>query len=218
MSALDRDGPACEGAGGSKAVASSLLMRAFGRPRGLLGWLGGRLMARTNRGANRWVVDLLGVGAGTRVLEVGYGPGAGVAEALARRSAFVGGVDPSKVMLNQARARNAAALAEGRLDLRLASADSLPFDDASFDVAFAVNSVQVWPDPVAGLKEVRRCLRPGGRVALAFTSYAGALPRGPSALLEEAGFEGGRLLERDRVRCITARHPPDAGPRQGDAE
>jgi SAM-dependent methyltransferase len=213
MPALDRNGPASEGARNSGAVASTLLLHAFGRPRGLLGWLGGRVMARTNRDANRWVVDLLGIETGMRVLEVGCGPGAGLAEALARGAAFVCGVDPSEVMLNQARARNAPALAEGRLAIRLASADSLPFDDASFDVAFAVNSAQVWPDPVAGLKEVRRCLRPGGRVALAFTSYAGPLPRGAGALLEEAGFEDSRLLERDKVRCTTARRPPDASSR-----
>lgn len=212
MAALERNGPASERARNSGSVASTLLLRAFGRPRGLLGWLGGRVMARTNRDTNRWVVDLLGIGPGTRVLEVGCGPGEGLAEALARGTAFVCAVDPSEVMLNQARARNAAALAERRLELRLASADSLPFDDASFDVAFAVNSVQVWPDPVAGLKEVRRCLRPGGRVALAFTSYAGPLPRDPAALLEDAEFEEIRLLERERVRCTTARRPPDANP------
>jgi SAM-dependent methyltransferase len=112
-------------------------------------------------------------------------------------------------MLNQARARNAAALAERRLDLRLAAADSLPFDEASFDVAFAVNSVQVWPDPVAGLKEIRRCLRPGGQLALAFTHHAGPLPHEPSALLEEAGFEEICSLERDQTRCTTARRPAD---------
>lgn len=213
MSALDRNGPASEGNRGSAAVASSLLMRAFGRPRGLLGWLGGWVMARTNRDANRWVVDLLGIEAGTRVLEVGCGPGAGLAEALARGAAFVGGVDDSKVMLNQARARNAAALADGRLDLRLASADSLPFEDTFFDVAFAVNSVQVWPDPVAGLKEIRRCLRPGGRIALALTAHAGRLSRDPTALLEEAGFEDSHLLEWDRVRCPIAGRQRDASSR-----
>jgi len=202
--------PALDGNGESAAVAGGFLMRAFGRPRGVLGWLGGRVMARMNRGANRWVVDVLGIEAGTRVLEIGCGPGAGLAEALARGAAFVGGVDPSELMLNQARARNGGALAEGRLDLRLGSADALPFDDASFDVAFAVNSAQVWPNLVAGLREIRRCLRPGGRVALAFTARAGRLPRDPAALLEEAGFEESRSLERDNVRCTTARCPPDA--------
>jgi SAM-dependent methyltransferase len=210
MQRKGRSMPAPDGNRESAAVASRLLLRAFGRPRGILGWLGGRVMARTNRDANRWVVHLLGIEAGTRVLEIGCGPGAGLAEALARGAAFVGGVDPSRVMLNQACARNAAALAEGRLDLRLGSADALPFDDASFDVAFAVNSAQVWPNPVAGLMEIRRCLRPGGRVALAFTAHAGRLPRDAAALLEEAGFDGSRSLERDKVRCTTARRPPDA--------
>ena len=212
MPALDRDEPDSEEVRKPGAVASTLLLRAFGQPRGLLGWVGGRVMAHTNRNANRWVVDLLAIKAGTRVLEVGCGPGEGLAEALARGAAFVGGVDPSKVMLNQARARNTAARAEGRLALRLASADSLPFEEASFDVAFAVNSVQVWQDPVAGLKVIHRCLRPGGRVALAFTSYAGRLSPDPSVLLQEAGFGDSRLLEGDRVRCTIARRPPEGGP------
>jgi hypothetical protein len=75
MPALDRDDPTSECARKPGAVASRLLLHAFGRPRGLLGRLGGWVMARTNRDANRWVVDLLGIEAGMQVLEVGCGPG-----------------------------------------------------------------------------------------------------------------------------------------------
>jgi hypothetical protein len=50
-------------------------------------------------------------------------------------------------MVEQARARNAAAIESGRVDLRRGSVESLPFDDDTFDKALAINSMQVWPDP-----------------------------------------------------------------------
>jgi SAM-dependent methyltransferase len=40
-----------------------------------------------------------------------------------------------------------------------AAADSLPFEDQSFDAAMAVSTVHHWPDPVAGLREMRRVAR-----------------------------------------------------------
>jgi len=67
----------------------------FGRPRGALGRLGGRIMARTNKDCGAWVVALLEIGAEDRVLEVGFGPGV-VIEGLAS-------VDPSVEMFEQER-------------------------------------------------------------------------------------------------------------------
>jgi ubiquinone/menaquinone biosynthesis C-methylase UbiE len=72
-------------------------------------------------------------------------------------------------MVEQARARNATGIQSGRIDLRHGSVESLPFDDNSFDRALAINSMQVWPDAAAGLREIRRVLKPGGRIALGFT-------------------------------------------------
>jgi SAM-dependent methyltransferase len=93
------------------SVTKTLLMRAFGRPQGLLGRLGGRIMARVNADFGTWVGDLLKVGANDRVLEVGFGPGV-VIENLARRtsSGHVAGIDPSREMVAQARVRNADAI------------------------------------------------------------------------------------------------------------
>jgi ubiquinone/menaquinone biosynthesis C-methylase UbiE len=136
-------------------ILTRFLMQAFGRPRGVVGRIGGAIMARLNRDANRWVVGLLKIRPGERVLEVGCGPGTGLGEALAHGAGFVFGIDPSREMLDQAGQRNAAALADRRLDLRCAAASGLPVDDGIFDAAFAVNSLQLWPDAVAGL---RACL------------------------------------------------------------
>ncbi|MFE3166112.1 MerR family transcriptional regulator [Streptomyces sp. NPDC059224] len=60
-------------------------------------------------------------------------------------------VEPSAVMRNQRPAGSAPCVA--------AAAESLPFEDRSFDVAMAVSTVHHWRDPIAGLREMRRVAR-----------------------------------------------------------
>ena len=98
-------------------------------------------------------------------------PGA-VIQRLAKLAAagHVAGIDQSREMVEQARARNATAIPDGRVELRHGSVESLPFDDNSFDKALAINSMQYWPQAVAGLREVRRVMKAGGVIALGFTA------------------------------------------------
>ena len=154
-------------------------MRTFGRPQGLLGRFGGIIMARTNADCGSWVSDLLEVGPNDSVLEVGFGPGV-VIQRLSKLAAagHVAGIDQSWEMVEQARARNATAIQSGHIDGRHGSVESLPFDDNSFDKALAINSMQVWPDAVAGLREIRRVMKPGGAIALGFTPYSGQPNKG----------------------------------------
>jgi len=91
---------------------------------------------------------------------VGSGPGACLELAAVRTHAGrVVGVDPSETMLKMAYRRNHAQIEAGRVELHLGSVDKLPFDDAIFDKAITMNSLHLWPDPVAGLWEVRRSHR-----------------------------------------------------------
>ena len=133
-------------------------MRMFGCPRGLLGRLGGIIMARTNEECGNWVVGLLEVQSADSVLEIGFGPGVAI-KRLSMLAGRVGGVDPSPEMIAQAHARNAPAVASGRVELRRGTAARLPFESNAFDKAMAVNSTQVWPDAIAGLRELRRVTR-----------------------------------------------------------
>ena len=93
-------------------VMRTLSMRMFGHPRGLLGRIGGAVMARMNWPAAAWGVELLQLRDNEQVLEVGCGPGVAI-ELLASAApgVRVAGVDPSRLMVRLATERNAAVIA-----------------------------------------------------------------------------------------------------------
>ena len=185
-------------------LKKNLMEQAFCLPQGVVGRLGGRLMT-LDRVLPAWVLGLLEVGPSDAVLEVGCGPGLGVALAAALvPEGQVVGIDPSQTMLDMARDRNRQGIEAGRVELHLGAAANLPFDDATFDVAFTINSLHLWPDPVAGLRQVRRTLRRGGRLGVAISrfSYASADKFGDHLI--QAGFEGVRVHTGDRGMCVIA--------------
>jgi SAM-dependent methyltransferase len=145
----------------------------FAHPRGLSGRLAGWFMLLTNK--QREVADLVGVRSGERVLEVGYG-GGGLVRLLADRigDGVVCGVDPSPDMRDLAARRLRRAVRAGRVELRVGSAAETGYPDASFDHVVTVNTVALWPDLDAGLRELRRVTRPGGDVVLAW--HGGTAP------------------------------------------
>jgi ubiquinone/menaquinone biosynthesis C-methylase UbiE len=161
---------------------------AFCQPQGVVGRLGGRLMS-LDHDLPAWVVDLLEVEPSNSVLEVGSGPGVGLSLAATKaHQGWVVGVDPSPTMLAMAQRRNRTQIEAARIALRLGKADDLAFEDATFDKAMTMNSLHLWPDPVAGLGEMRRTLRPGGRIAVAITRFSPCLGRPIRAMADVQRF------------------------------
>lgn len=111
------------------------------------------------------VLERLGVGPGTRLLDIGCGSGY-AARMAAARGATVTGLDITPELLAIARERVPEA------NFREGGMDTLPFPDASFDVAVAFNAFQFAHDPVAAVREAARVTRPGGLVAA--TTFADA--------------------------------------------
>jgi SAM-dependent methyltransferase len=105
------------------------------------------------------LLDAAGVAAGTRVLDVGTGPGT-VAALAATRGATVVAVDPEPGMLELTAARVPAA------ELHRAALPVLPFVADSFDAVVANFVINHVGDPAAAVAELRRTARPGGRVAV----------------------------------------------------
>jgi ubiquinone/menaquinone biosynthesis C-methylase UbiE len=100
--------------------------------------------------------------AGERLLDIGCGTGRLMGR-LVGRSPFreLTGVDLSPGMVAQARGRLPASVR-----LLVGDAEALPFLPDSFDVIVSVSSFHYWPSPASGLEELRRVLRPGGRLIL----------------------------------------------------
>ncbi len=185
-----------------------LLMRMFGRPKGILGRLGGRIMARVNRDATAQVIELLNVGPDDKVLEVGFGPGIAIQLLLQRLpTGSVAGVDQSQEMVRQAAARNAGALRNRKVDLRYGSVERLPFADQTFDKALAINSMQTWPNAQVGLRELWRVLKHGGVVPLDFTVNSGQPKQGVAEILAVAGFAQAQIVDRSKLFCAIATKP-----------
>jgi ubiquinone/menaquinone biosynthesis C-methylase UbiE len=147
------------------------------------------------RQAARFLCGRLSLPPGASVLDVGTGTGV-VLGALAQAGARLRGCDRSAGMIRVARERVPAG--------RFVSADAamLPFRDASFDAVTAGFVVSHLEDHQAGLGEMRRVLKPGGRLAM--TSWAADADARAEAwrdLLAEA-------VSGDRVRAAVARVAP----------
>ena len=132
------------------------------------------------------------VAAGERALDVGCGPGALTARLVEQLGTEgVAAVDPSAPFVEAVRARFPG------LDVHHGAAEHLPFPDDVFDVTLAQLVVHFMTDPVAGLAEMTRVTRSGGRVAACVWDHAGG--GGPLAVFWRA------------VRDIDPQAPDESG-------
>ena len=127
-------------------------------------------------------LGVLGDVAGRDVLELGCGA-AQWSILLARRGARPTGLDSSERQLEHAR----RAMLDAGLDfpLVLASAESVPFPDASFDIVFCDHGAFGWADPHLVMPEAARVLRRGGLLAFSITSPLASLCWHPDTDLME---------------------------------
>ena len=128
----------------------------------------GQFMGRYSEPLASAFAAFVPVRAGQRVLDVGCGPGALSAHLVRLLGAgAVSAADPSETFVAAARQRLPG------VDVRLAVAERLPFDNDSFDAALAQLVVHFMDDPVAGLAEMARVTRSGGAVAACVWDHGG---------------------------------------------
>ena len=136
------------------------------------GWVGKALFAGMTKKTiahARWTVDLMRVQPDDDVVEIGFGNGSNI-ELLARRAnrGHVTGYEVSATAIEMGLKRNAEAIAQGRVTLRLSVDGILPAPDESFDKACTVATMYVIADPRQVFREMHRVLRPGGLAAVTF--------------------------------------------------
>ncbi len=138
------------------------------QPSGKIGLAVGDYMSGLNSRLIMTAYERLAPPQHCRVLEIGFGNGKLIGEllAMAHGLSYVG-VEISDTMVAVAREHNRTHMQEGRVELRHASVERLPFPDTVFDRALAVNTIYFWPDQLAALIEIRRVLGADGWLVLA---------------------------------------------------
>lgn len=123
-----------------------------------------RFTERLSRPLAARAISLAQLAAGQRVLDIGTGTGV-VALQAAAKGGKVLGIDLSEGMLAYATAK-----ARGSVEFRRMDAEALQLEDASFDAVVSLFVLLHLPNPLTGLREMFRVLRPGGRLVVAVGS------------------------------------------------
>jgi ubiquinone/menaquinone biosynthesis C-methylase UbiE len=185
------------------------------------GWLGRLAVSDMNRRHSKlisWGLEHVDIRRTYSALDVGCGGGRTI-QRLANLAdqGRIYGVDYSKAAVAVSHALNRAGIEAGRVDIRLATVSSLPFEDCVFDLVTAVETHYYWPHRTEDLLEIRRVLKPGGRVVIIAEAYSGRTfdwayrtsmkllggaylsPYEHRSLLEEAGYvESQVFLEKSK--------------------
>lgn len=184
---------------GAVLILPTLVRKPAGWPGKLSLWL----MNSRHSAVTDWGLGHVQIGTGFTILDVGCGGGRTIDKLATMASAGrVSGIDISSQSVAVARKTNARWIAAGRVDIQQAAVSKLPFTDAQFDLATAVETHYYWPDPVADLREILRVLKPGGRICLIAEVYRGETL---SALLQPVmKLLGARYLTVEEHRELLA--------------
>lgn len=147
----------------------------------------------------RAVVDRMDCAPGERILEVGVGTGLSLP--LYPQDVSVVGIDISRDMLEQARARRARGGLRNVAGLMVMDAERMAFEDDSFDKVVAMYVASVVPDPERLVDEMRRVCKPGGRIFMVNHFHSdnrllGGVERLLAPLSKQLGFRPDFSLDR----------------------
>lgn len=160
------------------------------KPTGLFGKLiMSRIFEKGNAELNTFMKELLSPEETDHLLEIGFGPGKMIKDlaAITKKGKIVG-VDFSDAMVSIAQKRNQKHIANGRVKIHHGSFEDLSYNDNVFDKVYTVNTIYFWPDPAKTVRKIKRLLKPGGKLVIAF---------GDKAQLEK------KSLNKEIFRCYS---------------
>jgi SAM-dependent methyltransferase len=175
------------------------------KPTGLFGRLTLWRMNKSHSKLTDWGLTHTTVELRFTVLDVGCGGGRTVSKLAAMApQGKAHGIDFSKASVAASRRYNAQAIREGRVEIHLADVGKLPFPDSTFDLVTGVETHFWWPDIVAGLREIRRVLKPGGTLILIAEVYKGADALASRLCEKSEPITGMKMLTIDEHRDLLA--------------
>lgn len=146
-----------------------LLSKFFNNTRKPEGFLGKMMVNGMNGGGHarmaEWALSSIPTAQCNNALDVGCGGGANI-KRLLERIPHVAGIDYSAVSVDKSKDVNTKAIAAGRCQITEASVDKLPFEENSFDLVTAFETIYFWPDIENCFREVKRTLKAGGNFAI----------------------------------------------------
>jgi ubiquinone/menaquinone biosynthesis C-methylase UbiE len=154
--------------------------------------------------ATQELAELCHIDKGKYVLDVGCGIGRTACH-LARNGCRVVGVDVSAKMVTRATERARGEGVSGQTEFKVADAQSLPFEDCSFDVAINESVLVFVSDRRKAVSEYVRVTRPGGYVGLNESSWIKTpIPAEVAQFLSSDMFAGARLETVDATERLLA--------------
>ncbi|MDR2505570.1 MAG: class I SAM-dependent methyltransferase [Oscillospiraceae bacterium] len=136
--------------------------KQFHNPHGVGGRVATLIMNIQNRGQYQAAETALSLKDGDKALDIGFGNGYLLRRLAGAYPCAFWGVDPSRDMLRAASKRNQKYIRQGRMTLLSGNAEQTGLPDDFFDKIYTVNTVYFWPSLDAGLREIRRILKPDG--------------------------------------------------------
>lgn len=121
-----------------------------------------------------WGLSHVSIESRFKVLDVGCGGGATVQKlATIVKDGMVYGVDYADGSIAVSRGLNSELIEAGRVVIQKATVSQLPFADATFDLATAIETQYYWPDLRGDMREVLRVLKAGGKLVVIAETYKG---------------------------------------------
>ena len=131
------------------------------KPEGKLGNIQLKSMNKEHTPVSLWGLKHLNISPDDVILDIGCGGGMNI-NRMAQSAKKVYGVDYSIESVNLSKEVNQDLIREGRVEVHEGNVMDLPFEDNSFDIVTAFETVYFWPDIVKSFGEVKRVLKPGG--------------------------------------------------------
>jgi SAM-dependent methyltransferase len=171
------------------------------KPKGFFGRLTLWRMNKSHSTLTDWGLTHTTVEPQFTVLDVGCGGGRTVSKLAAIAvEGKVHGIDYSEESVAASQRYNAESIRTGRVEIHLADVGKLPFPDNTYDLVTGVETHFWWPDIAAGLREIRRVLKPGGTLILIAEVYKGADATVSRMCEKFAPMSGMKMLTLDEHR------------------